>query len=144
MNVGEWLKARGRAYPLPDCDDGSISMEAFERARLPMVVSCANCTMTMALTPERPCADDGRVFCSADCAEGAASDFDPISRRFRVTTTYAARTAHGMGGRLNRQSFFATADDARAFAASQSRARIHEAVNGETWQRNGKWLRLCK
>jgi hypothetical protein len=44
-----------------------------------------------------------------------------------------------MGGRVNRQSFFGTADEAQAFAATQHKARIHEAINGDTWQRTGKW-----
>lgn len=66
--VGEWLKDRGRSYPEADGADGSISALAFEEARLPMVVSCTGCLMTFVLTPERPCDEEGRVFCSASCA----------------------------------------------------------------------------
>jgi hypothetical protein len=71
--------------------------------------------------------------------------FHPINCRFRVTTVYPARAAHALGGRLNRQHFFSTAKEAFAFAeAMPGSARVHEAVNGETWSRNGKWRNLLK
>lgn len=68
QTVKQWLESKGRKFPEPDGDDGSTSMAAYEAARLPMVVACTACTMTMALTPERACNADGEIFC-ADCAE---------------------------------------------------------------------------
>lgn len=67
--VAEYLESQGRKYPAPDGEDGSISLQAFEDARLPMVVACTGCTMTFVLSPERPCDDEGRVYCSEGCAE---------------------------------------------------------------------------
>ena len=68
VTVEEWLKARGREFPKPDGDDGSTSMAAYDAAKLPMVVACAGCTMTMALTAERKVDDNGHVYCNG-CAD---------------------------------------------------------------------------
>lgn len=69
LTVGEYLKRERREFPKPDCDNGrATSGEAYAKAGLPMVVACANCTMTFALTENRLCDEQGHVFCSAECA----------------------------------------------------------------------------
>ena len=67
--VGAYLKAHGREFPKPDGDDGdSISMDAYYKAGLSMIVACAHCEMTMVLTEDRACdPKDGRIFCD-ECA----------------------------------------------------------------------------
>jgi len=64
----EYLMKIGKHFPDEDAN-GFISEEAFQKARLPMVVSCAHCEMTMALCPDLPVEkSSGRVFCD-DCGE---------------------------------------------------------------------------
>ena len=73
ITVKQWLESHGRSYPEPDLPDGCISSAAFERARLPMVIACTHCTMTMALADDLPCDEEGHVFCGecADIHEGS-------------------------------------------------------------------------
>lgn len=67
INVGQYLSRIGKCYPQADAD-GNIPMERFEQAGIPAVMACAGCEMTFVLTPERPCDESGRVFCSSECA----------------------------------------------------------------------------
>ncbi len=68
MTVESYLKSKGREYPKPDGEDGSISLAAFEAVGVPMVVACTNCEMTMVCGPKVPCDEDGRIWCT-ECAE---------------------------------------------------------------------------
>lgn len=67
LTVKRYLEKNGKRYPEPDREDGSISLAAFDKAGLPMVVACTNCTMTMVCGPDRACDEDGKIFCD-DCA----------------------------------------------------------------------------
>lgn len=88
MTVAEWLKSQGRAFPEPDGADGSTSFAAYEAARLPMVVACTGCTMTFALTPERPCDHDGRLYCSVECLGEDGSNLEPERHRMIGAAVY--------------------------------------------------------
>lgn len=95
QTVKQWLESKGRKFPEPDGEDGSTSMAAYEAANLPMVIACARCEMTMALTPERACDAEGRIFC-ADCAEDEVPEPTPDRSPWVICTL-----CHGDGHHVN-------------------------------------------
>jgi hypothetical protein len=66
ITCGEFLKRQGREFPKANAE-GYITGEDYDRADLPMVVSCTACTMTMALHENRACDEQGLIYCD-DCA----------------------------------------------------------------------------
>jgi hypothetical protein len=67
--VAAWLRSHGREFPLPDGEGGTVSLAAFERAGIPVLVSCTQCMMTMPCGPALPCDEEGQLYCFS-CTEG--------------------------------------------------------------------------
>jgi hypothetical protein len=65
--LGAYLETLGREFPQPDSATG-ISAEAFMEARVPMIVSCVECGMSMPSSPGTPCDEHGQLYCF-DCAD---------------------------------------------------------------------------
>jgi hypothetical protein len=66
--LDDFLLSLGREFPQPDPATGSIAAEAFEKARIPLIVACVVCGMTMPSNPATPCDEHGQIYCFG-CAE---------------------------------------------------------------------------
>lgn len=63
-----FLRSLGREFPKPDLANGNIGEESFAKARVPLLVACIVCGMSMPSNPSTPCDEYGQLYCFV-CAD---------------------------------------------------------------------------
>lgn len=66
--MAAFLQSVGREFPQPHLATGGISSESFAKARLPLLVACVVCGMSMPSNPGTPCDEHGQIYCFG-CAD---------------------------------------------------------------------------